>query len=67
MQNSDQTMRTITNRSCRGWEDVPVREGGGGERARDSRVKWCKNCVHMYVNAKMIPVETIPEMGGGEQ
>jgi hypothetical protein len=24
---------------------------------------WCKYCVHMYVNGKMIPVETIPEMG----
>jgi hypothetical protein len=24
----------------------------------------CINCIHMYVNAKMIPVETIPEMGG---
>jgi hypothetical protein len=24
-----------------------------------------KKCVHMHVNAKMIPVETIPEIGGG--
>jgi hypothetical protein len=24
-----------------------------------------KKCVHMYVNVKMIPVETIPEMGVG--
>jgi hypothetical protein len=23
-------------------------------------------CVHTYVNAKMIPAETIPGMGGGE-
>jgi hypothetical protein len=23
-------------------------------------------CVHMYLNAKMIPVETIPGMGGRE-
>jgi hypothetical protein len=24
-----------------------------------------KKCVHMYVNAKMIPVETFPEIGEG--
>jgi hypothetical protein len=32
---------------------------------------WCKKWVHMYVNAKMIPVETIPWIRGrgdkGEQ
>jgi hypothetical protein len=21
---------------------------------------WCKYCVHIYVNVKMIPIETIP-------
>jgi hypothetical protein len=26
---------------------------------------WCKKSAHMYVNAKMILVETIPEMWGG--
>jgi hypothetical protein len=26
---------------------------------------WCKYWVHMYVNGKMISVETIPGMGGG--
>jgi hypothetical protein len=26
----------------------------------------CKYCVHMYVNGKIIPVETIPRMGGEE-
>jgi hypothetical protein len=26
---------------------------------------WCKYCVHVYVNVKMIPVETIPRMGEG--
>jgi hypothetical protein len=26
---------------------------------------WCKYCVHVYVNVKMIPVETIPIMGEG--
>jgi hypothetical protein len=25
----------------------------------------CKKCVHMYVNAKMISVETVPGMGRG--
>jgi hypothetical protein len=25
---------------------------------------WCKYCVHMYVNGKMIPVETVPGIGG---
>jgi hypothetical protein len=24
---------------------------------------WCKYCVHMYVNGKMRPVETIPGLG----
>jgi hypothetical protein len=23
----------------------------------------CKKCIHMYVTAKMIPVETTPEVG----
>jgi hypothetical protein len=22
---------------------------------------WCKNCVHMYVNATMIPIETMAQ------
>jgi hypothetical protein len=26
-----------------------------------------KKCVHMYVNAKTIPVETIPGMGEGDK
>jgi hypothetical protein len=26
---------------------------------------WCKYCVYMYVNGKMISVETVPEMEGG--
>jgi hypothetical protein len=25
---------------------------------------WRKYCVHTYVNGKMRPVETVPEMGG---
>jgi hypothetical protein len=24
---------------------------------------WCKYCVHMYVNGKMIPIEITPGMG----
>jgi hypothetical protein len=24
-----------------------------------------QKCVHVYINAKVIPVETIPGMGGG--
>jgi hypothetical protein len=26
---------------------------------------WDKYCVHMHANGKMIPVETVPEMGKG--
>jgi hypothetical protein len=26
---------------------------------------WYKKCVHTYVNAKMLSVETNPRMGGG--
>jgi hypothetical protein len=38
----------------------------GGARWQGKRLGgwiWCKFCVHTYVNAKMIPVETIPGMG----
>jgi hypothetical protein len=28
---------------------------------------WYKYCVYMYVNAKMIPVETLPGMGEGKK
>jgi hypothetical protein len=30
------------------------------------RCIWCKYCVHVYVNVKMIPVETVPGMGEGQ-
>jgi hypothetical protein len=30
------------------------------------RIRY-KKCVHMYTNAKMIPVETIPAMGKEEK
>jgi hypothetical protein len=35
---------------------------GGGIR-RKKGVE-CKYCVHMYVTGKMIPVHTVPGMGG---
>jgi hypothetical protein len=41
----------------------------GAERRWGKRVGgclWCQYCVHMYVNGKMRPVETIPGMGGDE-
>jgi methylaspartate ammonia-lyase len=38
--------------------------GGGGSGGKDEY--GAKKCVHMYVNAKMIPVVTIPGMGKGE-
>jgi hypothetical protein len=38
------------------------RVGTSGSRG-DSREKGCKKCVHMHLNAKMIPVETIPGIG----
>jgi hypothetical protein len=34
----------------------------GGVRVRKGsrRVNTCKKCAHLHVNAKMIPVETVP-------
>jgi hypothetical protein len=32
-----------------------------GKRGR--KVNTVQKCVHIYVNAKMIPIETIPAMG----
>jgi hypothetical protein len=37
--------------------------GGGRERGR--RMNKVQKCVHMYVNAKMIPVGIVPGIGGG--
>jgi hypothetical protein len=31
------------------------------------RCIWCKYCIHEYVNDKMIPVETIPGVGGDKE
>jgi hypothetical protein len=41
---------------------VPV-PGGIGRDKQVGELIGYKNCVHMYVNAKMIPFETIPGMG----
>jgi hypothetical protein len=46
-----------------GWEVVPV--GGGRCGQWGKRVNMVQKCRYMYVNAKMIPVETIPRMGEG--
>jgi hypothetical protein len=31
------------------------------------RFNLVQKCVHLYVNGKMIPIETIPGMGGGKE
>jgi hypothetical protein len=51
------------NRSCLGGKLVPM---GGGGRWEEGVGGWicCKYCIHMYENGKMIPVETVPGMGG---
>jgi hypothetical protein len=33
---------------------------------RYKRVSMCKYYIHMYVNEKIIPIETVPGMGRGE-
>jgi hypothetical protein len=38
-------------------------KGDDGERGR--RMNMVQIMIHMYVNAKMIPVETVPGIGGG--
>jgi hypothetical protein len=51
------------NRSCLGgwyqWEEADVVKGCRSVNTQ------CKYCVHIYVNGKMRPVETIPGMGEG--
>jgi hypothetical protein len=42
----------------------------GGERRWGKGVRWwiwCKYYMHMYVNGKMRPAETIPGLGEGEE
>jgi hypothetical protein len=40
-------------------EREEVAKGVGGRT-------WCKHCMHVYINAKMIPVETVPGIRKGE-
>jgi hypothetical protein len=52
------------------WDVGGILEGGGKMWRRQKGVgggMWykCKYCVHMDVNAKTIPVETVPGMGAG--
>jgi hypothetical protein len=42
------------NRSCLGWHQWKGEVARKGSR----RVNTVQKCVHMYINAKMIPVET---------
>jgi hypothetical protein len=57
----------------RGKQVLPSRRSvttGRGEVAGRVERGWVggygtKKCVHMYVNAKMIPIETTLRMGGG--
>jgi hypothetical protein len=46
-----------------GWKQWE--RGGEGEGEGGRRGIWCKKCAHLYVNAKMRPVETVPGMGEG--
>jgi hypothetical protein len=50
------------------WEGegglVPVEGGKWLRKGVGGRI-WCKYCVHIYVNGKMIPTETIPRMARG--
>jgi hypothetical protein len=49
------------------WRLVSV--GGGGVCEAKGVRGWiqCKYCVHMYVNVKIRPVETIPRIGRGKK
>jgi hypothetical protein len=44
---------------------VPVRGRRRWGKCVGGRI-CCKYCVHMYVNGKMRPVETIPGLGGNK-
>jgi hypothetical protein len=51
------------------FTNIRDQDSGTSERGEEveklcGRVKMCKYCVHMYINGKMKPVETIPGMGG---
>jgi hypothetical protein len=47
------------------WGLIPVGEGRMWGKGVGQSI-WYKYCVHMYVNGKIRPVETIPGMGIGE-
>jgi hypothetical protein len=42
------------------WDGKVLGKGG-------RRVNVIQKCVHMYVNAKMIPTETVPGVGEGDK
>jgi hypothetical protein len=44
-----------------GWGLISLGEGRMWEKDVGGWI-WCKYYVHMYVNRKMIPVETVPRM-----
>jgi hypothetical protein len=47
------------------WELVPVGVGRMGESAQEGEYGTNAVYIHMYVNGKMRPAETISGMGGG--
>jgi hypothetical protein len=51
------------NRFCGGCDWHQRERGSAGKRGR--RMNMVKQCLHMYVNAKMIPVETVPGIRKG--
>jgi hypothetical protein len=52
------------NKSCP-WRGL-ITVGGGGGREGGRRMNINQNCICMHVNPKMIPGETIPGIGEGE-
>jgi hypothetical protein len=54
------------NRSCQRWVGVGTSGRGEVEGKGGRKVNIVQKCVHMYVNAKMIAVETIVGMEWGE-
>jgi hypothetical protein len=58
LQNGEQEGGTGPAWGGNGWH-----QWGGRKDVR--RWVWCKYCVHMHINRKMIPIETIQGMGAG--
>jgi hypothetical protein len=48
------------------WGTVSSKAGWGRWRNRVGGWIWYKHCIHMHVNGKMRPAETIPGMGTEE-